>query len=82
MCVLGSFSNGCEKSLLNGDLSKEVYIQPPPGYDHPPHKVCQLCWALYDLKQAPQAWFAKFSSTIAQNGFVSSPYDYSFNPAI
>lgn len=48
-----------------------MYMQPPPGYDHPPHKVCRLRRALYGLKQAPRAWFAKFSSILAQFGFTS-----------
>jgi hypothetical protein len=66
------FQMDVKNAFLNSDLSEEVYIQPPPIYDHLPHKVCQLQRALYGLKQAPQAWFAKFSSTIAQIGFVSS----------
>jgi hypothetical protein len=41
--------------FLNGDISEEIYMQPPPRYDHLPHKVCQLHRALYGLKQAPQA---------------------------
>jgi hypothetical protein len=69
------FQMDVKNAFLNGDLGEEVYMQPPPGYNHPPHKVCQLRRALYGLKQAPRAWFAKFSSTIAQIGFVSSPYD-------
>jgi hypothetical protein len=73
--VVGIISNGCENAFLNGNLSEEVSMQPPPRYNHPPHKVCQLRRALYGLKQAPRAWFAKFSSTITQIGFVSSPYD-------
>jgi hypothetical protein len=62
-------------TFLNSDLSQEVYMQPPHGYDHPPYKVCRLRRALYGMKQVPQAWFAKFNSTIAQIRFVSSPYD-------
>jgi hypothetical protein len=69
------FQMDVKNTFINGDLSEEVYMQPPPRYNHPPHKVCQLRRALYGLKQAPQAWFAKFNSTIAQIGFVSSPYD-------
>ena len=50
-------------------------MQPPLGYNHPPGKVCHLCKAFYGLKQAPQAWFAKFSSTISKSRFFSSSYD-------
>ena len=30
---------------------------------------------MYGLKQAPQAWFAKFSSTISRLGYMASHYD-------
>ena len=42
-----------KNDFLNGDLSEEVYMQPLPGYDHPPNQVCHLRKALYGLKQAP-----------------------------
>lgn len=64
-----------KNALLNGDLVKEVYMHPPLGFHHLPHKVCQLHQALYGLKHAPRAWFTKFSSVFAQQGFVSSSYD-------
>ena len=61
--------------FLNGDLSEEVYMQPPPGFSIESNKVCHLRCILYDFKQAPQAWFAKFSSTIFCLGYTASPYD-------
>nr|KYP41034.1 Retrovirus-related Pol polyprotein from transposon TNT 1-94 [Cajanus cajan] len=60
--------------FLHGDLTEEVYMHPPPGY-HSPHKVCKLRRALYGLKEAPKAWFDKFSSTLTKTGFLSSPHD-------
>ena len=63
-------SNGCQECL------SEVYMQPPPVYDHPPNKVCCLRKSLYGLKQEPRECFAKFSFTILQFGFKSSPHDY------
>ncbi|XP_026429786.1 uncharacterized protein LOC113326236 [Papaver somniferum] len=61
--------------FLNGDLSEEVYMVPPPGIPHKQGEVCRLRKALYGLKQAPRAWFEKFSSVVATLGFQSSAYD-------
>ena len=64
-----------KNTFLNGDLSEEVYMQPPPGLSVESNKVCHLRRALYGLKQAPWAWFAKFSSTISRLGYMASHYD-------
>ena len=64
-----------KNAFLNGDLSEEVYMQPPPGLSVESNKICHLRRALYGLKQAPRAWFAKFSSTISRLGYMASHYD-------
>jgi hypothetical protein len=61
--------------FLNGDLSEEVYMQPPPRLSSPLNKVCHLRQALNGLKQAPQAWFAKFSTTVSCFDYSISSYD-------
>jgi len=71
------FQMNVKNAFLNGDLAEEVYMHPPPGFHHSPHKVCQLCRTLYSLKQAPRAWFIKFKSVVSQQGFVPSAYDSS-----
>ena len=68
------FEMGIKNDFLNDDLQEEVYMKPPPGYEHPPNNVCCLCRALYGLKQAPRAWFSKFSSIVRHFGFCSSPW--------
>ena len=62
--------------FLNGNLSEEVYMQPPPSLSIEPNKVCHLRRALYGLKQSLRAWFAKFSSTISHLGYIASHYDF------
>ena len=64
-----------KNTFLNGDLQEEVYMQPPPSYQHSGSQVCCLRCALYGLKQAPRAWFENFSLVVAQQGFTSSPHD-------
>ena len=69
------FQMDVKNAFLNGDLSEEVYMQPPSGLSVESNKVCRLWRALYGLEQAPWAWFAKFSSTIFRSGYTVSPYD-------
>ena len=39
-----------KNAFLHGDLTKEVYMQPPSGVVAPPGYVCHLRRALYGLK--------------------------------
>ena len=64
-----------KNAFLNGDLSEEVYMQPPLDLSVNSNKVCHLQRVLYGLKQTPRAWFAKFSSTIFRLGYMASHYD-------
>ena len=64
-----------KNAFLNGDLSEEAYMQPLPGFSVESNKVCYFRHALYGFKQAPRAWFAKFSSTIFRLGYTASPYN-------
>ena len=41
-------------------------------------QVCRIRRAFYGLKQVPWAWFEKFSSVVAHQGFTSSPHDTTF----
>jgi hypothetical protein len=64
-----------KNSFLHGDLTEEVYMQPPPGIVAPPGHVCRLRRALYGLKQAPRAWHERFVSMIWTASFSASDLD-------
>ncbi|KAJ9561827.1 hypothetical protein OSB04_006987 [Centaurea solstitialis] len=55
--------------------SEEVYMTPPPGVSLPPGHVCRLRKALYERKQAPRAWFEKFSNKVIFLSFTTGTYD-------
>nr|GEU48677.1 retrovirus-related Pol polyprotein from transposon TNT 1-94 [Tanacetum cinerariifolium] len=48
-----------KSAFLNGKLSKELYVQQPPGFESSEfsNHVCKLDKALYGLKQSPKAWY-------------------------
>ena len=47
------FQMDVKNAFLNGDLSEEVYMQPPPGLSVDSNKICHFRRVLYGLKQAP-----------------------------
>lgn len=65
-----------KNAFLQGNIFEKIYMHLPPGLPIPHEKVYRLLRALYRLKQAPRAWFAKFSSTIISLGFISSRSDF------
>jgi hypothetical protein len=57
--------------FLNGEIEEGVYIEQPQGYDVHPRDthVFRLKKALYRLKQAPRAWYARIDSYLIRLGF-------------
>jgi hypothetical protein len=64
---------------LHGVLEEDVFMRQPPGYvdQSRPNYVCKLDKALYDLKQAPRAWYSRFSAKLIHLGFKASKADTS-----
>nr|GEY06609.1 copia protein [Tanacetum cinerariifolium] len=59
-------------TCLNGPLKEEVFVRWPDGFVDPdfPNHVFHLRKALYDLKQAPRAWYDKLSSFVIEHNFT------------
>ncbi|GJQ98573.1 putative ribonuclease H-like domain-containing protein [Tanacetum coccineum] len=66
------FQMDVKTDFLNGPLKEEVYVSQPEGFIDPefPNHVYNLKKALYDLKQAPRAWYDKLSSFLIEHGFT------------
>nr|GEU75790.1 hypothetical protein [Tanacetum cinerariifolium] len=64
-------------TFLNGELKEEVYVSQPEGFVDPDHPtdVYRLKKALYDLKQAPRAWYDTLSRFLLDNKFFKGPVD-------
>nr|GEZ66672.1 copia protein [Tanacetum cinerariifolium] len=63
--------------FLNGPLKEEVYVAQPDGFVNPDHpeKVYRLRKALYELKQAPGAWYDKLLQFLMSKGFTKDTID-------
>ncbi|CAL2271851.1 unnamed protein product [Prunus armeniaca] len=66
-----------KNAFLHGELTEEVYIDIPPGYNTTQTgTVCRLRKALYGLKQSPRAWFGRFTMAMKNNGFKQCNSDH------
>lgn len=69
-----------KETFLNETIDEEVFIEQLEGfkvnkkYTH----VYRLKKALYDLKQAPRAWYARMDAHLLRIGFVKSTVDPNF----
>jgi hypothetical protein len=68
-----------QNTFLHSILEEEVYMTHPPGFVDPNFSThhCKLDKALYDLKQAPRAWYAYLSDKLQSIGFQPSQADVS-----
>ena len=84
LCIVVSFSwpiyqLDVKNAFLNDTLNETVYCQQPLGFTDSsnPNHVCLLQKSRCGLKQAPWAWFQRFSTFIQTIGFAPSVSDSS-----
>ena len=67
-----------KSAFLNGELQEEVYVEQPSGFilKGQEGKVLHLVKALYGLRQAPRAWYAKLDSSLLRLGFWRSDSEH------
>ena len=69
-------------AFLHGDLTEEVYMQQPDGFQEKgkEHMVCRLKKAIYGLKQASRSWswYLKLEEFLQNTGFKRSDSDPCF----
>ncbi|GKE49475.1 retrovirus-related pol polyprotein from transposon TNT 1-94 [Tanacetum coccineum] len=71
------FQMDVKTTFINGPLKEEVYVSQPDGFVDPdfPAHVYKLKKSQYCLKQAPRAWYDKFSSFLIEHHFIKGIVD-------
>jgi hypothetical protein len=66
-----------KSAFLNDCIQEEVFVRQPQGFEEPkyPNRVYKLSNALYMLKQAPQAWYARLKTFLLEHGYVMGSVD-------
>jgi hypothetical protein len=66
-------------AFLHGTLTETVFCCQPMGFTDParPDLVCRLHKSLYGLKQAAQAWYSRFATSLTSLGFIEAKSDTS-----
>lgn len=65
-------------AFLNGEIMEDVYVAQPQGFEKEGKKnlVYKLLKALYGLRQAPRAWYAKLNSCLESLSFKRCPSEH------
>ncbi|XP_070022817.1 uncharacterized protein [Nicotiana sylvestris] len=71
------FQMNVKSAFLNGFIEEEIYVKQPPGFVDSKflYHVYKLTKALYELKQAPRAWYDRLSSFLVDHGFIRGKID-------
>nr|GEW82304.1 hypothetical protein [Tanacetum cinerariifolium] len=71
------FQMDVKTAFLYGSLKEDMYVCQPKGFidADPPSHVYKLKKALYELKQAPRAWYDGLSMFLLQNHFFKGTID-------
>nr|GEZ30702.1 putative ribonuclease H-like domain-containing protein [Tanacetum cinerariifolium] len=66
-----------KSAFLYGTIKEEVYVCQPPGFEDLdyPDKVYNVVKALYELHQAPRAWYETLANYLLENGFQRGKID-------
>nr|GEW48133.1 putative ribonuclease H-like domain-containing protein [Tanacetum cinerariifolium] len=66
-----------KSAFLYGTIKEEVYVCQPLGFEDPdyPNKVYKVVKALYELHQAPRAWYETLATYLLENGFQRGKID-------
>jgi hypothetical protein len=61
-----------KSDFLNGVIQEEVYVSQPPGFESLKYsdRVYKLSKALYGVKQASRAWYARLKTFLLEHGYV------------
>lgn len=69
----------CVKSaFLHNELNEEVFVERPQGYvkKGKEHNMYNLKKVLYELKQAPRAWYNRIKAYFVKEGFERCHYEH------
>jgi hypothetical protein len=66
-----------KSAFLNGFIEEEVFVRQPPGFENPkqPDRIVKLQKALYGLKWAPRAWYARLKMFFLEQDFEMGSVD-------